>query len=161
MYKLACDRLGSVEYVRDHAYRGGQRNTKLPQGKRGPQRSRAGDPELAVRRPANDAMVLQRIDETGIARADALKQGRHFGRLRIGVAGTKNGADGEQVKPLPLEILDGFRPIDVHLKIEYAAAKPQRPREQPPTLQRANIASRHSNSVRELFDRHPVVRGII
>jgi len=28
-------------------------------------------------------------------------------------------------------------------------------------LQRPNIAGRHSSSVRELFNRHPVVRGII
>jgi hypothetical protein len=106
-------------------------------------------------------VVLQRVDETGIATADALKQGRHFGRLRIGAVGTENGADGEQVKPLPLEILDGFRPTDVHLKIERAAAKPQRPREQSPALQRPDIAGRHSGSVRELFNRHPAVGGIV
>jgi hypothetical protein len=106
-------------------------------------------------------MVLERIDETGIATTDALKQGRHFGCLRIGVVGAKNGAYGEQVKPLPLEILDGFRPIDVYFKIECAAAKPQRPRKQSPTLQRPNIAGRHPSSVRELFNRHPAVGGII
>lgn len=106
-------------------------------------------------------MVLQRIDETGIATTDALKQGRHFGGLRIGVVGAKNGAYGEQVKPLPLEILDGFGSIDVHFKIERAAAKAQRPRKQSPTLQRPNIAGRHSSSARELFNRHPAVGGII
>jgi hypothetical protein len=106
-------------------------------------------------------MVLQRIDETRIAAADALQQGRHFGRLRIGFVGAKNGAYGEQVKPLSLEILDGFRPIYVYLKIKCTAAKPQRPRKQSPTLQRPNIPGRHSSSARKLFNRHTAVRGII
>jgi hypothetical protein len=30
VHKLSCDRLGGIEYIRDHAYRGRQRNTKLP-----------------------------------------------------------------------------------------------------------------------------------
>jgi hypothetical protein len=123
-HKLACDRLSSVEYVRDHAYRGGQRNTELPQGKRGSQRLHASDPQLAVRRPLNDPMVVQRIDETGIPTADALEHSRHFGHLRIGVVSAQNGTDSEQVKPLPLEIPDGFRPFDVLLEIECAAAEP-------------------------------------
>ena len=161
VHEPARDRLGSVEHVRHHAYRGGQRNAELPQGKRGPQRFRADDPQLAVRRPVNDPVVVQGLEETGVATADALKHGRHLGRLRIGVAGTQNGADSEQVKPLPLEILDGFRPIDVQLKIKCAAAKPHWPREQSPTLQSANITGRHSSFVRELFDRHPAARGVI